>query len=211
MLCFGEQFGSNRKLWAIKCCLEQQLVRESTVNYDIGNFWKTNSAISSLWSSAKSGVEQHPIHPREMLSLEKNHVVELNLLVVISRSRKQPMNSWLSQLPVLVFTHSCLSWLSRALQSCSARQTTPLEGQSCQAQPQGRQQENSLDDSSPRGVSPSSSPGHMPCAANSSRGGFLSGINCLNPSADLKNTGGWEEDPLEGGISSAKRVIFKLS
>lgn len=82
-----------------------------------------------------------------------------------------------------------------------------LEPWSCQAQPQGRQQENSF----LRGVGSSSSPGHVPCAVSSSRGGFLSGINCLNPSAVLKNTGGREEDLLEQVISSAKHVILKLS
>lgn len=147
-----------------------------------------------------------------MLSLEKNHVVELNLLLVISRSRNQTTNSWVSQLPTLGFTHSCLpclSWVSRILQSCSSRQTIPsaLEPWSCQAQPHGRQQENSF----LRGVSSSSSPGHVPCAVSSSRGGFLSGINCLNPSAVLKNTGSWEGDLLERVISSAKHVILKLS
>lgn len=100
--------------------------REHGLSYYIGIFLKTNSAISSLWSSAKLGVEHPNSSQRDVESGEKkNLVVELNLSVVISRSRNQTMNSWVSQLPTLVFTHSCLSWVSRILQSCSSRQTTP--------------------------------------------------------------------------------------
>lgn len=80
-------------------------------------FLHSEALPSSRWST--------PNHPREMLNLEKNHIVESNFLVVISRSRKQNTNSWVSQLPMLGFTHSCLPWAPRILQSCSSRQTIP--------------------------------------------------------------------------------------
>lgn len=57
--------------------------------------------------------------------------------------QEQPMNSWVSQIPRLGFTHSCLPWVSRILQSCFSRQTTPSE------KPQGRHRIPSSEVSAP--------------------------------------------------------------
>lgn len=126
---------------------------------------------------------------------------------------QEPEHGFLGEsAPHAGFTHSCLPGLPGSCRAALPGKQFPVP-RVCPGTlelpgpAQGRQQQNSL----LRGVSPSSSPGHVPCALSSSRGGFLSGINCLNPSALLKNTGGWEEDLLEQLITSAKHVILKLS
>lgn len=77
-----------------------------------------------------------------MLSLEKNHVVELNLLLVISSPRNQSMDSWVSQLPMLASpTAASLGFQDPAellfQASNSQRPECALEPWSCQAQPRG--------------------------------------------------------------------------
>lgn len=196
MFCFGEQFGSNRKLRAIKGCLEQQLVRESTA-WTVPQVTLKRQTVQFLHSEAlpNQGWSNPNSSQRDVESGEKSHC-GVECFSGDEQLQEQPMNSWVSQIPRLGFLPTAAS------PGCPG---------SCRAAFQGKQlpvralaAPGEAQNSFLRGVSPSSSPGHLPCALNSSRGGFFSGINSLNLSAVLKNTGGWEEDLLEWGISSAK-------
>lgn len=149
-----------------------------------------------------------------MLSLEKNHGVELNLLPVISRSRNQTTNSrWVSSPRWVLPTAASPAYPGFPGSCRAALQGKQFPVPVCPGTPElpGPASGEAAGEFLPQRCQLHSSPGHVPCAVSSSRGGFLSGINCLNPSAVLKNTGGREEDLLERVISSAKHVILKLS
>lgn len=207
MFCFGEQFGSNRKLRAIKWCLAAGQ-REHDLNYNTGNFEKTNSAISSLWSSAKLEVE-HPKSPqRDVESGEKSHCwvkfFSGNQQIQEAEHKflgeSAPHAGFYPQLPPLG-SQDPAELLFQANNSQCQR---ALEAWSCQASLRGGSRIPSSEVSAP--AAPLNTCPVLPTAAEVD----FSGINCLNPSAVLKSTGAWEEDLLEQVISSAKHVIFKL-
>lgn len=127
MFCFGEQFGSNRKLRAIKGCLEQQLVRESTA-WTVPQVTLKRQTVQFLHSEAlpNQGWSNPNSSQRDVESGEKSHC-GVECFSGDEQLQEQPMNSWVSQIPRLGFTHSCLPWVSRILQSCFSRQTTPSE------------------------------------------------------------------------------------
>lgn len=106
-------------------CLEQQLVRESVV-------WVTTKVtfkrqrISSLWSSAKLGVEHPNSSQRDVESGEKSRCWVESFTG--NQQIQEPDHEFLGEsAPHAGFYPQLppLSWVSRILQSCSSRQTIP--------------------------------------------------------------------------------------
>lgn len=150
-----------------------------------------------------------------MLSLEKNYIVELNLLLAISRHRKQNMNPWMSQLsqaelyllkllPAAIYPaylHPAYPSASKILQvaelyfkannhQCQFALKPCSRG--CQIRPQGREQ--AVESKRTPSSEVSAQAGLLetcPVLSKAAKSDwFLSRINSLNTSVVIKYMGG---------------------